>query len=346
MLPSALAQHHQTRKTCVKLLIYRPSFTRIEASLKKVAPDIEAIFVLPDGALEANGKPMTAENIEPEIAWPNTEVYIGGPAREFLTAILKSPTVKWVQTSSAGVDGGVFASMLDNGITLTNSNASAIAISEFVLASVLEAFQPNQERREAQAAGIWRHFTYNEINDTNWLIVGYGNIGQEIAARAQAFGARIKGVARSTRTVNGIEVVARENMLEAVTEADVVVLSASYTAATENIVDDAFLKVMKSHSILVNIGRGGLVDEDALLSALDRGVPERAILDVFKTEPLPRESRFWTHPRVRLTGHSAADSHGFERRNDELFLENLRRYRNGEPLKFIVSEDQVRRPPE
>ena len=122
---------------------------------------------------------------------------------------------------------------------------------------------------------------------------------------------------------------------------DVVVLCVPQSPQTLNLVDAHFLAAMKPQSMLVNVGRGGLVDESALLQALDSGRPEHALLDVFRTEPLADDSRFWNHPRVTLTAHSAALSENLEARTDDLLLANLGRYLEGKPLCNEVSRAEV-----
>ena len=129
--------------------------------------------------------------------------------------------------------------------------------------------------------------------------------------------------------------------LAATQRTDVVVLSLPLNANTANMVDAAFLAAMKPGSVLVNVGRGGLVDEAALLAALDAGKPEHAILDVFQTEPLPAESRFWSHPRVTATPHASPMGSGLQARSDALFVDNLTRYLAGEPLLNEVSAKDV-----
>jgi phosphoglycerate dehydrogenase-like enzyme len=115
-------------------------------------------------------------------------------------------------------------------------------------------------------------------------------------------------------------------------EADVVVLACALNDETRGMCDEAFFRAMKPGAVLINIGRGGLVDEDALRSGLDRDQPGHAVLDVFRTEPLPADSWFWDHPKVRVSAHTSNSGDGNAGRGDELFLENLRRYLAKEPL--------------
>jgi phosphoglycerate dehydrogenase-like enzyme len=117
-----------------------------------------------------------------------------------------------------------------------------------------------------------------------------------------------------------------------------VVLSAPATTGTHRLVDAAFLAAMKPDSVLVNVGRGTLVDESALLAALDTGTPSAAVLDVFEHEPLPPDHRFWTHPRVRVTPHNAAGGFGRLRRQADLFAANLDRWLAARPLEHDVTD--------
>jgi phosphoglycerate dehydrogenase-like enzyme len=163
-----------------------------------------------------------------------------------------------------------------------------------------------------------------------------------VAVRARAFGAKITGVRRNPDPHPVADRIASlADLPELLPEADVVVLACPLTPETKNLVDADFLGRMKPGSVLVNVGRGGLVDEPALLTALDRGVPDHAVLDVFVTEPLPADSPFWSHPRVALSPHASGATDGQSARNDALFLENLGRYVRGEPLISEIAAADV-----
>lgn len=317
----------------MRLLIYETSFRRLEAELAAHGPAVEPLVVSGAGEITLAGRPVAQDEARAEAAWTNADVFFGPARREFMVALLKSPDLKWVQSGAAGVDNPVFGQIVAKGARLTTSHGQAIGMSEYVLAGVLDHFQRASERRAAQAAREWRRLTFREITGSRWLVIGFGAIGQAIAERARAFGAHVTGVRRRQAPHPAADRIAALGDLPGLLpEADVVVLAAPLTPETHHLADAAFFAAMRPGSVLVNVGRGSLVDEAALLAALDRGVPEHAVLDVFEAEPLPSDSRFWDHPRVSLTPHSSGMTAGQETRNDRLFLENLRRYLAGEPL--------------
>jgi phosphoglycerate dehydrogenase-like enzyme len=215
-------------------------------------------------------------------------------------------------------------------------------MADYVLWGVLDAFQKGLDWRADQLAHVWKPRPFREINGSNWLIVGFGAIGQAVATRARAFGATITGVRRDQSPHPLADRIAAQADLPALApEADVVVLCLPLGAATRHLADAALFAAMKPGSVLVNVGRGGLVDESALLAALDAGAPAHAVLDVFQTEPLPADSPFWDHPRVRLTPHSSGITGAQNRRNAELFLDNLERFVAGQPLLNLADPKDV-----
>ncbi len=301
-----------------------------------------------DGKLLFEGRVVDAENaategLSPQAAWANTDVYIGGPVVEFMVFCLKCESLRWVQSSAAGFDHPVFGMLVDKGVTLTNSDAAGIAIAEYVMAGVLDHYQPNQQRRQAQAEKQWKRIPFREVCGTTWLVIGIGNIGGQIARRAMAFGAYVIGVRRCpTGNEPAQETIRPTELLSTVPRADVVVLAAPSNQQSQHIVNAEFLAAMSPRSTLVNIARGTLVDEQALLQSLERGIPEHVLLDVFENEPLPPESPLWSHPRVRITAHNAPNSEGFRQRNDQLFLDNLARFVAGTPLRNAVASETVK----
>jgi phosphoglycerate dehydrogenase-like enzyme len=206
-------------------------------------------------------------------------------------------------------------------------------MADYVVAGVLDHFQRGDERRAAQAQRAWRRLSFREIEGSSWVIVGFGAVGQGVAQRARAFGAKITGVRRDQSPhALADAVVSPERLAELLPAADVVVLALPLSEATKHMANAAFFAAMKTGSLLVNVGRGGLVDEAALVPALDLGAPAAAVLDVFETEPLPTESPLWSHPAVKVTAHFSGATAGHGVRNQQLFLENLSRYLAGRPL--------------
>ena len=324
----------------MRLLLTRSAHERIARALPEA---VEPVLMNADGSLEIGGSVVDLAGAAPAAAWGSSDLYDGGPVVPFMIACLKSDTLRWFHTSSAGFDHPVFSALADKGLVLTNSDASAPAIAEFVLSRLLDHYQPSDLRRKLQAEKRWEGTPFREIWGTTWMVIGLGTIGCEIARRARAFDAHVIGV---RRTPKGDAPVDEERALEAMPtrlgDADVIVLAAPANADSVGLVDAEFLARMKAGSVLINIARGALVDEAALVAALDRGVPELAILDVFATEPLPSDSPLWTHPRVRVSAHDAPNSDGFLLRGAQIFLDNLHRHVRGEPLVRVVDSARIK----
>jgi len=316
-----------------RILAYEPSLKRIAARLPASAKDVEFVTVDDTGALKLNGQEIAIEDANPEIGWMAVELFGSPASRNFFITLLKAPALKWVQSAAAGFDNPAFKSLVGNGARLTTNNAQAHSMAEYVLWGVLDHFQRGGERRAAQAKHDWARLAYREIGRMNWLIIGFGAIGQAVAVRAAGFGAHITGVRRTPGPHPLANAMATPDQVKSLLpQADVVVLLVPLSPATAGMVDADFLGAVKPGSMLVNVGRGDLIDEAALLAALEAGKPEHALLDVFHEEPLPAGSPFWDHPRVTLTGHASSMGDGLGPRGESLFLDNLNRYLTGQPL--------------
>jgi phosphoglycerate dehydrogenase-like enzyme len=201
------------------------------------------------------------------------------------------------------------------------------------VANALAELHPIAAHRTAQKEKSWKHVPFREVSETTWLIVGFGKIGQEVAKRARAFGAKIVGIRRSASPHPLADQMGTlKDVLSFVAEADVIVLSCALNETTRDLANEAFFKATKPGSVLINIARGPVIVDEALFAALDRNAPAVAVLDVFREEPLPASSPYWTHPKVRVTAHTSAAGSGTVRRGDHLFLDNLKRYIAGERL--------------
>jgi phosphoglycerate dehydrogenase-like enzyme len=322
----------------MQLLIYRDSFEIVRDALAE-RPDVVPLILEDDGrCVDAAG--TAVEDPRPDAAWFSRELMLKeqAPTRDLVRIVLQAGTVRWIQSSAAGFEHPVFGRFLEAGIRLSVNDASSIAIAEYVLAEVLACFQPLVARRSAQAAARWERLPFRELHGTRWLIVGYGSIGRAVAQRAAGFGASIVGVRRTPQPDPlALRVVGPDALLAEAREADVLVIAAAANASSRQLIDADVLAAMQADAVLVNVARGALVDEAALLASLDAGRPGAAILDVFDAEPLPEDSPLWRHPRVRLTAHCSGQSDGVARRGATVFLEHLDAFRAGAALRLEVT---------
>jgi phosphoglycerate dehydrogenase-like enzyme len=315
----------------MQILMSDSGYARVGERLKTMRAELDVITMDPSGALRRGSEAVDA--VDAEVFWASLDMFTSRALPAFFARMLEGTKGKWVQVFSAGIDNPVFKSIMAKGIRLSKSSAQAPAIAEYVISHALSLLHPIDAQREAQEAHAWNRIFYREIASTRWLIVGFGAIGTEIANRLQPFGMHLTVVRRNPGALQHVaNVRPTSDLVALLPDADVVVLACALNDETRGIAGEKFFTAMKPGSVLINIGRGGLVDEDALKSGLDRDQPARAVLDVFQTEPLPVDAWFWDHPKIRVTAHCSSIGDGVLGRGDELFLENLRRYRAGEPL--------------
>jgi phosphoglycerate dehydrogenase-like enzyme len=181
----------------MKLLLHRGALKRVEHELAATGLKLDLLLVDENGVWRGDQK-IEAKAAAPDIAWVSVDVFITRQMPVFFEAILSAGTTRWMQTFNAGLDLPVFKEVLAKGIRLSNSDAQAVPIAEYVVANALAELHPINAQRLAQAQRKWKTVPFREISQTSWLIIGYGHIGQEIARRVRPFGARIVGIRRNT----------------------------------------------------------------------------------------------------------------------------------------------------
>jgi len=305
--------------------------------LSSVVPDATWLRLQDDGTLRFGDEHVEPAAVAPEVAFISNDVFYG-PVKACFALLEGWPSLQWVQSAAAGTEAPLYRTLVGRGCRITRAHVTAVPIAEYVLRSVLTHYQQPQRLAEQQRAHLWKHQPFREVWRTDWLVVGLGSIGGEVATRARAFGAHVVGVRRTPRGDEPVDVVCTPaELLDRAPDADVVVLAAAGGDETRGMIGSAFFERMKPGSIFVNVARGYMVDEPAMLAALGRGVPEVAILDVFATEPLPDDSPFWDHPRVVMSPHSSGGGNGRVQRAVDVFVENLARWPHADPLVHEIT---------
>ena len=276
-------------------------------------------------------------------ALPGTEVLLGWnfAADDIAHAFERADRLRWIQWAGAGVDAALFPALVESDVTLTNARGVFDqAMAEYTLGMVL-AFAKGFRRTDAlQRERKWLHRLTEPVAGTKALVVGAGSIGRAIARTLRSAGIEVEGVGRTARDADPDfgRVHGNEDLDRAMGSADWVVLIAPLTAQTRGMFDAARFAAMKPTARFFNLGRGALVDEPAMIEALDCGVIAGAGLDVFAEEPLPAESPLWGMENVFVSPHMSGDFHGHKKAMAKVFIENFRRFRAGEPLLNVVDK--------
>lgn len=278
-------------------------------------------------------QPLTQEDVD----W--ADVILGNVPEAMLTG---SPKLLWLQTNSAGVEAYIQPGVLAESTLLTNATgAYGLAISEHMLGMLLELFKKLELYRDAQKEGKWQSLgAVRAVHGATVLVLGMGDIGGEFGKRCKALGAKVIGVRRSNRKKPDYadEVHLLEDLDQLLPRADVVAVTLPGTEATRGLINKERLAKMKEGAVLLNVGRGFIVDTEALCDALESGHLSGAGVDVTDPEPLPSDHRLWKIPTAVITPHVSGFYHLREthERIVEIFAENLEHFRNGEPLRNQV----------
>ncbi|WP_314175053.1 D-2-hydroxyacid dehydrogenase [Streptomyces winkii] len=297
---------------------------------------------------------------EQERAWQEqlaqAEVILDIHLDDLDTLQASAPGLRWLQAGAAGAGEAVAGTgLLEAGVTVTTgSGIFSGPLAEFTVAAILAHVKDLDRLGRQRRERYWHTAATGTLKDKTVCIVGMGSIGEEVARCLHPFGCRLTGVRRSVTgrgtalgrgTGRGSEntwllssVHPAEGLAEAVAEADYVVVTLPATPQTHHLFDAPLIKAMKPGSYVVNVGRGAVIDEPALIAALGSGHLSGAALDVTETEPLPVDSPLWDLPNVLLGYHATAMTTGGTANKllTDIFCDNLRRYLDGRPLRNQV----------
>jgi phosphoglycerate dehydrogenase-like enzyme len=275
----------------------------------------------------------------------------------------QAPSLRWVQLHTAGAERVLSHPLYTQTEILftTTSGIHAINMAEYVMAQILAfahriPLMLNDQTKGTWASERWLRYIPDELYEKTIGIVGYGSIGRQVARLARAFGMSVLAIKRDAKdpadsnyvlpNVGDPEgnlpdrIYPPQAIRSFLSECDYVVLAVPLTEETHHLIDAEKLKAMKENSLLVNVARGAVVDEKALIKALNEGWIAGAVLDVFEEEPLPEDSPLWKTPNLTISPHVSGLTPHYHERAAGIFAENLRRYVAGQPLANLVERER------
>ncbi len=298
-------------------------------------------------AIEALGYEVTLINENAHGSQSEGTLGLGDKATEVLICynpfdrlkLSDYPQLKWIQLSSIGIDQLPKEEVLERGISVTNNQGGySIPMGEWIVYKMLEAYKMGRTLQKQQAHKKWKMQSgVRELTHKKAMFLGTGTIAKEAAKRLEPFNIERIGINTTGHPAEGFDKVFFIEALEKeVAQADFLIVSVPHTPATEKLVSQKVLGAMKEDAVLINIARGAIIDEDALIQYLEEGKFLSVALDVTVTEPLPAESPLWTFEQVDITPHNSWISEYRNQRRFDLILDNLEAYANQKPLKNVV----------
>lgn len=311
-----------------RVLVTVPTEDRHKEMLQNAAPDFDFIY-----KSKEEGNPATKEDVDA------VNILLGNVNPDFLSG---SEKLEWVQTNSAGVEPYIVEGVLHKNAKLTNATgAYGLAISEHMLGMYLEIIKKLELYRDAQKEESWESSgSVKSIYGATVVVLGMGDIGGEFAARCKALGAYIIGVRRkdTEKPDYADEVVLTEDLDSVLGRADCLAISLPGTKQTAGMISRERIEKLKDGAVILNVGRGTIIDTEALCDALESGKLMGAGLDVTEPEPLPKGHRLWQIPTAVITPHISGFYHLKEthERIVKIFVENLEHFVKGEKLRNLV----------
>lgn len=322
------------------LLLHSANFDRLSEKLDTFRSQLRVVVMNDDGRFREPYSGDDVAAVEPDIVFGSTDAFFSKSARVFAQTVMSSPNLDWFQSTAAGIEHPVLAAIGKVARHYTTNHRQAEAISEWVVWQAFDYLRRGPEHRRQAQNGEWQRLTVREMSGSRWLIFGYGAIGQAVGQRVTALGGRVTGVRRAGGSAPGASLLVKpDHASEHFCSSDVVLLALPHTDETESMADAAFFSAMKRDTLFMNVGRGALVVEDALLAGLEAGRPAYATLDVAREEPLPAASPLWRHPKISMTPHNSSHTAGTKVRADETFIDNLARYLAGAPLHNLMARE-------
>jgi phosphoglycerate dehydrogenase-like enzyme len=254
------------------------------------------------------------------------------------------PKARWVHTRAAGLDNLLFPELIESPVTVTNgTGVFSQSLGEFVLAAILYFAKDLRRMIRNQQAGVWEQFDITEVTGQTVGVVGYGDIGRAVATRARAMGMDVLAVKRHGPPLYNMDPLVRciyppDRRLEMIARCDYIVVSAPLTEETRGMIGEAEFAAMKPDAVVINVGRGPIIDEAAMIRALSEKRIKGAALDVFDCEPLPEGHPFYRLENVLLSPHSADHTPDWLDQAMQFFIDQFERFRKGEPLLNVVEK--------
>ena len=334
------------QRSLVRVMIASPLEAEHVAKIAAAYPEqIEVIYrpdLMPSPRYDADhtGDPKWRRSPGQQAEWrallAQAEVLWDFPVGEEISPLELSPHLQWLQTTSAGVGDRVKQLSLDESdvIITTASGVHARPLAEFVFAALLSHTKRLRHLQAEQQIHHWERFCTRELHGQTMAIIGFGRIGREIAHIARCFGMTIWVMARDNSpsraaTLDVDQLFNRAELEHMLAGADCLVLCAPHTPETERMLARDELEALKPGAVLINVARGALIDEEALIELLEAGRIGLAALDVFQTEPLPADSLLWKLPNVLVSPHSASTADTENAKLADRFIENLRYFLTG-----------------